>query len=242
MELHHRSDYPVRLTLKTLDDSCDDLGCARASHGEVDERLVPCDVPDFFGHGKFVFGNQGAYEEMIGRQFDTGKSGRLRDQRNITAPVIENRIVTRNTEMFCCVVYRVQEPMLHPEIDKRQDAPIGNGLDSGSRTRSVMPAPCSKKSGSQVDCTTQTRGMLRNVEHAAGDWNRRVRPGDNGNRREPLESDDFVLNTLNHLRIRERRRELLSAIDFGERFRALRDTHAMREDQFVEIPRKRFRE
>ena len=112
------------------------------------------------GIEKFVLGNQGADEEMIGRQFDSGESGRLRDQGNVAAPVIENRFVSWNAEVFGGMVHRIQEAVLDPEVDKRQDAPVSNRLD-GRRPHVVRHAyAVLKEIGSQVDCTTQTSGIL----------------------------------------------------------------------------------
>ena len=46
----YRRDHAVRLAFKTLDDLGDDLGRSRASHGEVDQRLVPGNGRNFRGN------------------------------------------------------------------------------------------------------------------------------------------------------------------------------------------------
>jgi hypothetical protein len=65
------SDHKVRLTLETLDDPRNDVRCAGASHGKVDQRLVPRNLAELLGHRKLVLRDERTDEKMIARQFDS---------------------------------------------------------------------------------------------------------------------------------------------------------------------------
>ncbi len=155
----------------------------------------------------------GPVKKLIGRQLDVGKSRRLCDQGNVTTPVIEDRFVSWDPKVFGGMVHRIQETVLDPEVNKRQYAAVGNGLDGGRPH--VVRHTCAVFKEIREPCRLYDPNE-RNVENSTGDRNRWIRPGDNGNWCEPLENGNFVLDTLNHLRIGKRRRELLSAIYFGD--------------------------
>ena len=53
------SDHTVRLPFKALDDLGNDLRRAGASHGEVDQRLIPWNRAELPGNRKFVLGMRG---------------------------------------------------------------------------------------------------------------------------------------------------------------------------------------
>ena len=105
----HRSNHAVGFAFKALNDFGDDLGRAGASHCEIDQRLIPRNAGEFRREREFILRNEGAGEIVSGRQFDPGKLGRLRDQRNVAAPELEDRIIARNPEMFCCPVDGIEE-------------------------------------------------------------------------------------------------------------------------------------
>src|SRR6516164_1409170 len=146
---------------------------------------------------------------MVGRQFDAGESGRFSDESNVAAPVIEDRFVSWNAKVFGGMVHGIQEAVPDPEIDKRQYALVGSGLDGGRPY--VVRHTCAV-----LKEIREPSGLYypneRKPEHAAGDGNRWVRPGNDGNGRESLQNGGFVLDALNHLGIGECRHELFSAI------------------------------
>ena len=76
--------------------------------------------------------------------------------------------------MFGSMVYRIQEPAPDPEIDKRQDAAIGDRLDQ-SRPYVVSHARA------MLEEIREPSGLHDphegNFEHTAGDGNRRIGSG-----------------------------------------------------------------
>jgi hypothetical protein len=58
----------------------------------------------------------------------------------------------------------------------------------------------------------------RNVEHPTGNWNRRIRPGNDRDGVKPLENGNFVVDTLDHFCISKGGRELFAAIHLGDKF------------------------
>ena len=73
--------------------------------------------------------------------------------------------------MFCRMVHRIHEAVPDPEIDKRQDAPVGNGLNP-SRPQMVRHARAVLKEIREPSRLYDP--CERNILHTARDGNRGI--------------------------------------------------------------------
>ena len=86
-------------------------------------------------------------------------------------PVVDNRVVSLNANMFCRMVHRIREAMPDPEIDKRQDAPVGNGLNP-SRPQMIRHARAVLKEIREPSRLYDP--CERNIQHTGRDGNRGI--------------------------------------------------------------------
>jgi hypothetical protein len=84
-------------------------------------------------------------------------------------PVVDNRVVSLNAIMFCRMVHRIHEAVPDPEIDKRQDAPVGNDLNP-SRPQMVRHARAVLKEIREPSRLYDP--CERNIQHPARDGKR----------------------------------------------------------------------
>ena len=209
----HRSDHAVRLAFKALDDFGDDLGRAGASHREIDQRLVSRNSGDLRGQGEFILRDERAREIVLGWQLDAGKLGRLRNEGNVAAPELEDRVIAWNPKVFGGTVDRVEKSVPDPEVDELQHGPVCDRFQWSGPDVIRHACAVAKEVRQPGRLHDPDEGCLENpARHRDGN----VGAGDDRGRLKLLETGQLVLDALDQFRISEGGRKLLATVHFGD--------------------------
>ena len=100
------------------------------------------------------------------------------------------------------MVHRIQKAVPDPEIDKYEDAGVGDRLDRAGAHVVRHARAVFKESREPSGLHDPNKGK---IEHSAGNWNRWIRASDDRNRGQSLENRDFVFDSPDHLGIGESR-------------------------------------
>ena len=139
---------------------------------------------------------------VVGRKLHPGKLGRLRDQGDVAAPELKDRVIARNPEMLRCAVDGVEESVLDPEVDELQHEPVGDRFQR--RGPDVVRHACAMAK------EIRQPGRLhdpdeRDLKNAAGHRDGHVGAGDDRGGLKLLETGDFAIDALDQFGIGEGR-------------------------------------